>query len=44
MNDFEIAVSLPPDDEDLESAAQYFQVSPLLIRSKLANLNILPRF
>lgn len=36
--------SLPPEDEEIESAAQYFQVSPLLVRSKLANLNILPRF
>lgn len=36
--------SSPPEDEDIESEAQYFQVSPLLIRSKLANLNILPRF
>jgi hypothetical protein len=36
--------SLPPEDEDIESAAQYFEVSPLLIRSKLANQDILPRF
>ncbi|HEY7216595.1 MAG TPA: hypothetical protein VIC28_18385, partial [Thermoanaerobaculia bacterium] len=36
--------SLPPEDEDIESAAQYFEVSPLLVRSKLANLDILPRF
>jgi hypothetical protein len=36
--------SLPPDDEDIEDAAQYFDVSPLLIRSKLANKDILPRF
>jgi hypothetical protein len=36
--------SSPPEDEEIESAAQYFEVSPLLIRSKLANLGILPRF
>jgi hypothetical protein len=36
--------SLSPDDEDIEDAAQYFDVSPLLIRSKLANKDILPRF
>ena len=36
--------SLPPEDEDIESAAEYFEVSPLLIRSKLANQDILPRF
>jgi hypothetical protein len=35
---------LPPDDEEIEDAAQYFDVSPLLIRSKLANQGILPRF
>jgi hypothetical protein len=36
--------SLPPKDEDIEDAAQYFEVSPLLIRSKLANKGVLPRF
>jgi len=36
--------SLPPEDEDIESAAEYFKVSPLLVRSKLANEGILPRF
>jgi hypothetical protein len=36
--------SAPPEDEDIESAAEYFEVSPLLIRSKLANQGILPRF
>jgi hypothetical protein len=35
---------LPPEDEEIESVAQYFEVSPLLIRSKLANQGILPRF
>jgi hypothetical protein len=34
----------PPEDEDIEEAAQYFGVSPLLVRSKLANEGILPRF
>ncbi|HEY0782034.1 MAG TPA: hypothetical protein VGE98_06265, partial [Thermoanaerobaculia bacterium] len=33
-----------PDDEDIEDAARHFEVSPLLVRSKLANLDILPRF
>lgn len=36
--------SSSPDDEDIEGAARHFDVSPLLIRSKLANKNILPRF
>jgi hypothetical protein len=36
--------SLPPEDEEIESAAQYFEVSPLLIRSKLANQGFLPHF
>jgi hypothetical protein len=36
--------SLPPEDDDIEGAAQYFEVSPLLIKSKLANRGILPRF
>jgi Zn-dependent peptidase ImmA (M78 family) len=36
--------SLPPEDEDIETAAQHFEVSPLLVRSKLAYLNIVPRF
>jgi len=36
--------SSPPEDEDIENAAQYFEVSPLLVRSKLANEGILPRF
>jgi len=36
--------SLPPEDEEIENAARYFEVSPLLIRSKLANQGILPRF
>jgi hypothetical protein len=36
--------SSPPEDEDIESAAEYFEVSPLLVRSKLANQGILPRF
>jgi hypothetical protein len=33
----------PPEDEDIEDAAAYFQVSPLLIRTTLVNKNILPR-
>lgn len=33
-----------PEDEDIEGAAHYFGVSPLLVRSKLANNGILPRF
>jgi hypothetical protein len=36
--------SSPPEDDEIERAAQYFEVSPLLIRLKLANLGILPRF
>jgi hypothetical protein len=36
--------ALPPEDEEIENAAEYFEVSPLLIRSKLANQGILPRF
>jgi hypothetical protein len=36
--------SLPPEEEEIENAARYFEVSPLLVRSKLANQGILPRF
>ncbi len=36
--------SSPPEEEEIENAARYFEVSPLLIRSKLANQGILPRF
>jgi hypothetical protein len=36
--------SLPPEDDEIENAAEYFEVSPLLVRSKLANEGILPRF
>ena len=36
--------SLPPDDDEIESAARHFGVSALLIRSTLANKDILPRF
>jgi hypothetical protein len=36
--------SRPPDDDEIESAARHFGVSPLLIRSTLANKDILPRF
>lgn len=32
-----------PSDDDLDNAAQHFQVSPLLIRTTLVNRNILPR-
>ena len=32
-----------PSDDDLDNAAQHFQVSPLLIRTTLVNRNMLPR-
>ena len=35
--------SSSPEDEDIEEAAAYFEVSPLLIRTTLVNKNILRR-
>ena len=32
-----------PDDEDLETAARHFDVSPLLVRTSLVNKGMLPR-
>jgi hypothetical protein len=34
----------PPEDEEIEEAARYFEVSPRLIQSKLANKGYLSRF